>query len=112
MNRFLGRREEHVAGLASPNEPTEEHEMVDEGVLHVMDDDEKMDEDEEEEQEEEEHQKARAMASPDHPSRRAVEDHNTTHIPFRSWCDHCLRENGGAHTGGDTVKEKERTTER
>ena len=94
--------------------------MVDEGVLHVMDDDEEMDEDEEEtdneeiedEEQEEEHQKARAMSSPDHPSRRAVEDHNSTHIPFRSWCDHCLRENGGAHTGGDTMKEMERTTER
>ena len=67
-----------------------------------MDDDEKMDKDKEEtdndemgdEEQEEEHQKARAVASPDLPSRREAEDHNLTHIPFRSWCNRCLRGRG------------------
>ena len=68
--------------------------------LHAMDDDEKMDEDKE--NGDEEHQKARAMASPDLPSRCEVEDHNLTHISFRSWCNHCLRGRGrsSAHKRG------------
>ena len=40
------------------------------------------------------HQKARAMTSPDVPSRREVEDDNLTHIPFRSWRNHFLRGRG------------------
>ena len=67
-----------------------------------MDDDEKMDEDKVEtdngeigaEEQEDEHQKARASASPDLPNRREVEDHNLTHIPFRSWCNHSLKGRG------------------
>ena len=39
---------EHVAGLVSPNETTEEHGMCHGWRLHAMDDDEKMDEDKEE----------------------------------------------------------------
>ena len=70
-----------------------------------MNDEEKMDEDEEgnrdeeirDEEQEEEHQKARAIASPDIPSRREVEDHNLTHIPFRSWKNLCLRGRRSAH---------------
>ena len=101
---FLGGR--HVAGLVCPNEPTGEHGMWDRGELHATDDDEKMDEDKEEtdneevgvEEQVEEHQKTRAMASPDLPSGREVEDHNLTHIPFRSCCNHLL--------------ERERTEER
>ena len=84
--------------------------------LHVMDDDENMAEDKEEtdneeigdEEQEEEHQKARAMASPDLPCRREVEDHNLTHIPFRSWCNHCLRWRGRRER---TQEEQEWTTE-
>ena len=86
-----------------------------------MNDEGKMDEDKHEdrnvdirdEEREEEHQKARAMASPDLPSTRAVQYHNLTHIPFRSWCNHCLRERGrrSAHKRRPN-EEKERTTER
>ena len=81
--------------------------MWDRGGLHAIDDDEKMGEDKEEtdnedvgvEEQEEEHQKARAIAGPDLPSRREVEYHILTHIPFRSWCNHCLggRERRSAH---------------
>ena len=92
----------HVAEPVCPNEPTEEHGMWDGGGLHATDDDEKMDEDKEEtdteeirdEEQEEEHQKARAIASPDLPSRREVEDDNLTHLPFRSWRYHFLRFRG------------------
>ena len=38
----------------------------------------------------EEHQQARALASPDLSSRREVEDHSLTHVPFTIWCIHCL----------------------
>ena len=67
-----------------------------------MSDGDKMDEDKEESRNEEigdegqkeEHQKARAIASLGLPSRREVEEHNFTHIPFRRWCNHCLRGRG------------------
>ena len=88
----------HVAGAASPSETTEEHGMWDRGGLHAVDNDKKVDEEKEEnrsdriehEEQEEKQQMARAFASPDIPSRRVVEEHNLTHIPCRSWCNHCL----------------------
>ena len=59
----------HVAGPVCPNELTEEQRMWDNGGLHAMEDDEKMDEDKEQtdnedlrDEEQEVHQKARAMA--------------------------------------------------
>ena len=96
---FLGSRA--VAGPVSPSEPTRPG-NVGKGVLKAMDEDEKMDEDQEEtdneeirdDEQEEEHQKTRAIASPILPSRRGVEDHNLTHIPFSSWCNHCWRRRG------------------
>ena len=110
----------HVAGPVSPTETTEEHGMWDTEELHVMNDGEKMDEDKEEsrneelgdEDQEDEHQKARAIASPDLPRRREVEEHNLTHIPFRCWCNHCLRGRGrrSAHKRRDGVDDRAVTT--
>ena len=34
------------------------------------------------------------LPAPDLPSRREVEEHNLSHIPFRSWCNPCLRGRG------------------
>ena len=56
------------------------------------------DEEDEHEEQEEEHQKARAIAGPDVPSRREVEDHILTHIPFRTWCNRCMRGRGRRST--------------
>ena len=41
----------------------------------------------------------RTRAPPVNPSREEVEWHMTTHLPFRSWCPHCVRgkSKGGAH---------------
>ena len=89
-----------------------------------MDDDGKVGEDTEEtdneeigdQEQEEEHQKARATASADISSRREVEDHNLTHIPFRSWRDNCLRGRGRRsahkrrHSEGDRVDNRAVTT--
>ena len=30
-------------------------------------------------------------SAPCRPSQEEVDEHNLTHIPFRSWCDHCIR---------------------
>ena len=72
--------------------------MWDRDGLHAMNDEEKMDENRNEEigdeEQEEEHQKARAIAIPDIPIRREVEDHNMTCFPFRSCCSHCQRGRG------------------
>ena len=42
-------------------------------------------------QEEEEGRTPRAMTVPEGPSTREREDHELTHIPYRSWCEHCVR---------------------
>ena len=34
---------------------------------------------------------SRSLSSPVKPTERMVEDHNVSHIPFRSWCAHCVR---------------------
>ena len=39
----------------------------------------------------EEYQQGRAGASPERPSPREVEEHELTHVPFRSQCTHCIR---------------------
>ena len=35
--------------------------------------------------------RARIKKEPQRPSREEVEEHNATHVPFRNWCDHCVR---------------------
>ena len=34
------------------------------------------------------------VATPYKPTRDEVEDHNLTHLPYRSWCRHCIRGRG------------------
>ena len=35
--------------------------------------------------------RVRVIPSPSPPSRQEALEHNCTHIPFRSWCPHCVR---------------------
>ena len=37
---------------------------------------------------------ARKMRSPEMPSQAEVDVHELTHVPFRSWCRHCIRGRG------------------
>merc|ERR1712026_629233 len=46
---------------------------------------------EEDDEKEEEGRSPEALASPEGPSRQEREVHNLTHIPFRSWCEHCVK---------------------
>ena len=44
----------------------------------------------------EEHDEAGArkpakVLNPQLPSKEEVEEHNMTHLPFRSWCQHCVK---------------------
>ena len=32
-----------------------------------------------------------SLTSPEGPSNQERETHNLTHIPFRSWCEHCVK---------------------
>ena len=34
---------------------------------------------------------------PTAPSQQEIEDHNVNHLPFRSWCKHCVRGRSKAH---------------
>ena len=45
----------------------------------------------EENQEQEEANKATAPKIPIKPSQEEVDSHMLTHLPFRSWCPHCVR---------------------
>ena len=38
--------------------------------------------------------KAERMMNPQKPSRGEVEEHNKHHLPYRSWCRHCVRGRG------------------
>jgi len=64
-------------------------------------------EEEDEEQECQEHERGRkdieeaeegrepkAMATPIGPTKKEREQHELTHVPFRSWCEHCVRGRG------------------
>ena len=31
------------------------------------------------------------------PSKREVEEHERTHLPFRSWCEHCVKGKAKSH---------------
>ena len=44
------------------------------------------------------------MSSPSPPSRQEMLEHNISHMPFRSWCPHCVagkaKANKHIHSGG------------
>ena len=41
--------------------------------------------------EEAEGQAAKVIRAPIRPSQQEVDEHMLTHIPFRSWCPHCVK---------------------
>ena len=41
-------------------------------------------------------ERPRVCVNPGQPSRREIEEHEVTHMPFRSWCPHCVRGRGQA----------------
>jgi hypothetical protein len=50
--------------------------------------------DEEQGDEDEEGQQPKVMRAPKAPTKLEREEHEATHLPFRSWCTHCLRGRG------------------
>merc|ERR1719347_1055529 len=47
-------------------------------------------------EEEEEATQPRVGEAPVRPNQEEVEQHMTTHLPFRSWCPHCVRGKSGS----------------
>ena len=43
----------------------------------------------------EEAKKPEVLRDPGAPTPKEVEEHNVTHLPFRSWCPHCQRKGTG-----------------
>ena len=35
-----------------------------------------------------------AIKAPYQPTQKEIDDHNPTHLPYRSWCRHCVRGRG------------------
>ena len=52
---------------------------------------------------EEECQPVNSLPTPGRPSQSEIDDHNVTHVPYRSWCSHCVEGRGRemAHTSVD-----------
>ena len=69
------------------------------------------DEDKDEEQNEEEQEGARVKVQrkPEEPSKQEREEHEITHIPFRTWCRHCVR--GKSKDSQHRTKKKEEKEE-
>ena len=40
------------------------------------------------------------------PEQDEIDEHNTTHLPFRSWCPHCVQGRGVSAAHRKRVKEK------
>ena len=47
-----------------------------------------------EEKESEEAKTPEVLRDPGAPTQKEIEEHNVTHLPFRSWCQHCVRGRG------------------
>ena len=58
----------------------------------------------------EEGQPAKGLVQPKAPSRKAVDEHELTHCPYRSWCIHCRKARGQAmgHYSKEEMEEEER----
>ncbi len=41
--------------------------------------------------------KPKALPTPSQPTKQEIEEHNITHLPYRSWCKHCVRGRGKSH---------------
>ena len=39
----------------------------------------------------------KALPDPHQPTLEEIEQHNLTHLPYRSWCRHCVRGRGKSH---------------
>ena len=48
-------------------------------------------------EDEEEARKSKGLPCGVKPSRKEVEDHERTHMPFRTWCSHCVRGRAKSH---------------
>ena len=68
------------------------------------------DEDQEREEVVAQGERARLVPQPRLPSRQEVQEHELTHIPYRSWCVHCVRGAGrsDAHRRRTRQDEEER----
>ena len=47
------------------------------------------------------------VQDPQLPSEEEVKCHELTHLPYRSWCSHCARENGRANNPPETEQRPE-----
>ena len=50
----------------------------------------------------------KGYSEPQEPTPEMVNRHNLTHLPYRSWCPHCVaaRRNNAAHRQGSTTRQK------
>ena len=80
MNRWFKPFDPREEGTETGARGGEEHASEEEEVTR-----------EGEESEPEEARRAKAVRVPTKPSKEEVEEHMATHLPFRSWCPHCVR---------------------
>ena len=63
-------------------------------------------------EESEEAKASKGISSGTKPSQREIDEHERTHMPFRSWCKHCVmgRSDGNAHRKSKNHDQQEVTT--
>ena len=87
----------HTLTPVSPIEESEslsqsgETEKADEGEKEAEVSKDAMEEEEEEEEESSDGRRSVGRLSPKGPTKVEKEEHERTHCPYRSWCEHCVR---------------------
>ena len=86
-----GEEDEWMNRWMKPFVPEEEEMGNGEGGGEEREGDEEETVEDSEEGETEEARKPKAARVPTRPSQEEVDEHMITHLPFRSWCPHCIR---------------------
>ena len=53
-------------------------------------------------------QSGKGVTKPAEPTRKEWEEHQLTHVPFRSWCPFCVKGRGAPNMPLDEAKKEER----
>ena len=93
MNQDEGEAKEESAVGNMKGDDSQEETMGDEEPCHLVEADEDADHEETNDaaEDEEDHRQPMGLRDPGQPSPAERAEHCLTHIPYRSWCAHCVR---------------------
>ena len=97
-------KNETHSGIVRPKNHDTNSEMEEQGSGEIEEE-----EEEEEERWDEEARKVKTTVDQTLPSEKEVQEHMITHLPFRSWCPHCVRGKAKGMPHRKQENEKEHT---